>query len=433
MTPAPKRGEMIFKVWEQMRARADDFPRMITREEGKPIRDAAGEVKRSCNVLEFFAGEGRRMYGETVPSEIPNKFACTVRRPLGVVSVISPWNFPLAIPVWKIAPALVYGNTVVFKPATSTPWAAVELVQLFAQAGLPPGALNLVTGKGSAVGEELVTSSAVRAITFTGSTETGLRVYDLGSKHMKRVQCEMGGKNAVLVLEDADLNSAVEAIVQGAFGSTGQRCTATSRVIVEKGVKAELMSKLLERMKKLKVGNGLDPEVDVGPLASESQLKKVLDYIEVGKAEGARLVCGGGRPKGAEYEHGYYVEPTLFDEVRPEMRIAQEEIFGPVLPVIACSGFDDAVEKANEVRYGLSSSIYTKDMAKAFRFVERADVGVVHVNAPTLGGEAHLPFGGVKASGAGGREQGKEAINFFTEPVTVYMDYSGATRQVKFI
>ncbi len=433
MTPAPKRGDIIFKVWELLRARAEDFARSITREEGKPIRDASGEVKRSCNVLEFFSGEGRRIYGETVPSELPNKFACTIRRPLGVVSVISPWNFPLAIPVWKIAPALVYGNTVVFKPATSTPLTAVELVQLFAEAGLPPGVLNMVTGKGSALGDELVTNSAVKAVTFTGSTETGSRVYELGSKHQKRVQCEMGGKNAVLVFDDADLNSAVEGIVQGAFGSTGQRCTATSRLIVTKGVKDELLRRLLDRMKKLKVGNGLDSEVEVGPLSSESQMKKVLDYIEIGKAEGAKLVHGGGAPRGPQYEHGYYLEPTLFDEVKPEMRIAQEEIFGPVLPVITCTDFEDAVEKANRVRYGLSSSIYTSDVSKAFKFVERAEVGVVHVNAPTLGGEAHLPFGGVKGSGAGGREQGREAINFFTEPVTIYIDYSGALRQVKFI
>jgi len=432
-TPGPKRGEILFRVWELLRARADDFARMITREEGKPIKDAAGEVKRSLNVLEFFAGEGRRMHGETLPSEIPNKFACTLRKPIGVVAVISPWNFPLAIPVWKIAPAIVYGNTVVFKPATTTPLTAVALTELFAAAGVPPGVLNMVTGKGSAIGDELVTSPPVRAITFTGSTETGTRVYELGSKHLKKVQCEMGGKNAVIVFEDADLDVAVEGIVQGAFGSTGQRCTATSRLIVTNGVKDELMGRLLERVKRLRVGNGMDPSVEVGPLSSDSQMKKVLDYIQVGKAEGARLVHGGSRPVGAEFEHGYYLEPAVFDEVRPEMRIAQEEIFGPVLPVITCSDFDDAVKKTNSVRYGLSSSVYTRDLSKAFKFIERAEVGVAHVNAPTLGGEAHLPFGGIKLSGAGGREQGTEAINFFTEPVTVYIDYSGSARQVKFI
>ncbi|MFQ5813077.1 MAG: aldehyde dehydrogenase family protein [Anaerolineae bacterium] len=432
-TPAPQRAEVLFHAWSILRERGEQIARILTTEEGKALPDALGEVKRALNIIEYAAGEGRRLFGYTSPSEIPGTVAYTTRKPLGAVAIITPWNFPLAIPAWKIAPALICGNTLVFKPASSTPMTAIELAKLFADAGLPPGVLNLVTGLGRSVGDTLVRHPLVRGVSFTGSTETGTHIYTEGAKSLKKVQCEMGGKNAVILLDDADLGPAVEGIVNGAFGSTGQRCTATSRVVVEEASHDRFLEALIQRTKGLKIGNGLEPGIDVSPLASEAQFEKVLEYIGIGTEEGARLVYGGHALSGGIYDDGYYVEPTIFDDVKPDMRIAQEEIFGPVLSVFRARDVEEAIEIANSVRFGLSSSIYTRDVVKAFRYADQVETGIVHVNAPTLGGEVHLPFGGVKASGVGGREQGTAAFDFFTETVTVYIDYREEKAQAKFI
>ena len=433
-TPAPQRAAILFKALQLMEERGDELARSITIEEGKPIGDAMGEVKRSMNITEYAAGEGRRMFGNTTPSELPNTVAYTSRRPLGVVGIITPWNFPLAIPAWKIAPALICGNTLVFKPASATPMTAVALTKIFQDAGLPPGVLNLVTGPGGSVGNTIVDHPDVNGVSFTGSTEIGTALYTRATQTLKKVQAEMGGKNAVIVLEDADMDSALGGIVQGAFGSTGQRCTATSRVVVQESVYDAFMTELIERTSKLTVGDGIDPEMDIAPLSSQSQFNTVMEYIGIGAEEGATIAYGGNPRTEGDLHEGYYVEPTIFTDVDTNMRIAQEEIFGPVLTVFKASDLEEAVSITNNVKFGLSSSIYTMDIPQAFRYIDTVETGIVHVNSPTLGGEVHLPFGGMKESGVGTREQGTEAINFFTEPVTVYIDYSPAARaQAKFI
>ena len=428
-TPAPGRASVLFRALEIMGRRADEIARTITTEEGKPIGDANGEVKRAMNIIEYAAGEGRRMFGYTTPSELPNTVAYTIKRPLGVVGVITPWNFPIAIPAWKIAPALICGNALVFKPASSTPLSAVMLVEVFEEAGLPPGVLNLVTGPGAQVGNALVENTGVNGISFTGSTEIGTELYAKSAQRLKKVQAEMGGKNAVILLADADMDKALGGIVQGAFGSTGQRCTATSRVIVEEGVYDQFMEGLIDRTSKLKIGDGIDPAMDVAPLSSQSQYDKVLEYIGVGTEEGAHLAYGGHGLTEGEYSEGFYVEPTVFTDVSPDMRIAREEIFGPVLTVFKARNLEEAIQISNSVEFGLSSSVYTKDLTRAFEYINTVETGMVHVNAPTLGGEVHLPFGGLKASGVGQREQGTEAFDFFTETITVYIDHAQAPRQ----
>ena len=428
-TPAPARAGVLFRALEIMGRRADEIARAITIEEGKPIGDAQGEVKRAMNIIEYSAGEGRRMFGYTTPSELPNTVAYTIKRPLGVVGVITPWNFPIAIPAWKIAPALICGNALVFKPASSTPLSAVKLVEVFEEAGLPAGILNLVTGPGARVGNALVEHPDVKGISFTGSTEIGTELYGNGARFLKKVQAEMGGKNAVILLADADMDKALGGIVQGAFGSTGQRCTATSRVIVEEPVYDEFMEGLLDRLGRLKIGDGIDPTVDVSPLSSQNQYDKVLEYIGVGTEEGAHLAYGGRGLAGGDYDQGYYVEPTVFTGVSTDMRIAKEEIFGPVLTVFKAQDLEEAIQISNSVEFGLSSSVYTKDLTRAFEYINTVETGMVHVNAPTLGGEVHLPFGGLKSSGVGQREQGTEAFDFFTETITVYIDHAQAPRQ----
>ncbi len=432
-TPAPQRASILYRALEIMRDRQEDIARTITLEEGKPLADAQGEVKRAMNITEYAAGEGRRLFGYTTPSELPDTVAYTTRRPMGVVGIITPWNFPIAIPAWKIAPALICGNTLVFKPASTTPLSAVKLVQVFEEAGLPPGVLNLVTGPGAVVGNTLVSHPAVKGISFTGSTEIGSGIYTEGARGLKKVQCEMGGKNAVIVLADADMDKTMGGIIQGAFGSTGQRCTATSRVIVEEAIYEPFMKELMDRAGKLVVGDGMDLSVDVSPLSSQYQLDKVREYIGVGAEEGARLALGGRSLSGPAYDDGYYIEPTIFTDVEPSMRIAQEEIFGPVLTVFKAKDLDEAIDLANNVQFGLSSSIYTKDLTRAFQYVDQVEAGMVHINAPTLGGEVHLPFGGVKASGVGAREQGTEAVNFFSEVITVYVDYAASRDRPRFI
>ena len=430
-TPAPLRGKLVQRVVQLMEERKEELAQALTREEGKTIRDARGEIQRSINIMDFIGSEGRRMGGYTAPSELPDNFAYTIRHPLGVVALITPWNFPAAIPCWKIAPALVAGNTVVFKPATLTPETATKVIEVFEEAGLPPGVLNMVIGSGSTVGEELVSNSHVKAISFTGSNEIGVRVYEQGALHAARVQCEMGGKNPVVILEDADLSLAMTGTVDGAFGSTGQRCTATSRVVVQERVADQFVELLLNRLERYKIGIGLDEEVDMGPSVEKKQMEKVLEYIDIGKEEGAHLLWGGFRMTDGDLAKGYFVAPTVFDRVRPESRIAQEEIFGPVLSIIRVNTFEEAMAVANSVQYGLTSSIYSNDFAKIFRFIEEIETGITHVNSPTLGGEAQLPFGGTKATGIGPREQGRDAIDFYSEVKTVYIDYTGKRREGK--
>jgi aldehyde dehydrogenase (NAD+) len=373
------------------------------------------------------AGESRRIAGEVLPSELPKNFAYSLKQPLGVVAAITPWNFPVSIPAWKIAPALVAGNTVVLKPAELTPMTAATVIKIFEQAGAPPGVLNMVLGSGEEVGAELVNHPDVRAVSFTGSTEVGSGIYACGAKQMKKCQCEMGGKNPLVILADADLPLAMEATLFGAFASTGQRCTATSRVVIEEKVADEFVRLLVERAKKFKVGNGLEPGVDMGPAVDEAQLAQDVRYIELGKTS-AQLVLGGERFTGPGY-NGYFVAPTIFDHVAADSALAQDEIFGPVLSIIRVCDFDEALAVANSVRYGLSSSIYTNDAAKIFEFIDKIETGITHVNSPTVGGEAHLPFGGMKATGVGLREMGRVAIDFFTELKAVYVDYTGRKRE----
>jgi aldehyde dehydrogenase (NAD+) len=428
-TPAPVRGKILFRAMDLMKARLDDLASTLTREEGKTIADSRGEVQRAINILEFTAGEGRRLGGATIPSELPNNFIYTLRQPIGVVALITPWNFPVAIPVWKIAPALVAGNTVVFKPAELTPLCAVRIAEIFQEAGLPSGVLNVVLGSGNVVGEELVNHPDVRAISFTGSNAVGFNIYEKGSRRGIRVQCEMGGKNPVVILDDADLILATEGVVQGGFGSTGQRCTASSRVVVQEKIADKFLEMLTARMGRIRVGDGLDPQTNMGPLVDETQLQTVMRYFEIGESEGAKLISGGKRLTSSQYEHGYFIEPTLFDHVAPKMRIAQEEIFGPVVSMIRAKTFEECVELANSVEFGLSASLYSSDINRCLKFVELAEVGKVHINSPTIGGEAQAPFGGTKATGIGPREMGTEVFEFYTETKTVYMDFTGSKRE----
>jgi aldehyde dehydrogenase (NAD+) len=423
-TPGPVRGKILFKAARIMEARAEELAATLTREEGKVIKEARGEVTRAINITEFTAGEGRRLRGSTIPSEMRGNMIFTVRAPIGVVGLITPWNFPVAIPIWKMAPALLAGNTVIIKPASLTPYCTYKLVQIFEEAGIPPGVLNLVMGSGSVIGDEITKNQAVHAISFTGSNAVGCALYEEASRHGKRVQCEMGGKNPLIVLKDADLDLALEGAIAGGFGSTGQRCTASSRVIVEEAVADKFISMMLERMGRYKVGDGADPTVEMGPQVDEGQMKTVLDYIAIGTSEGARLLKGGKRLEGGAYTNGYFVEPTLFDNVKPNMRIMQEEIFGPVVGVIRVKDFEEAMTIANGVKFGLSASLYSRNLHYIMRFTEEIETGKVHVNMPPVGGEAQAPFGGVKATAIGPREQGVEAFDFYTEIKVVHIDFS---------
>jgi aldehyde dehydrogenase (NAD+) len=428
--PAPKRGEIVERAADLLRAEQDDVARLLTREEGKTFGDAKGEVYRAYNVLNFVAGQSRRMGGLTIPSELPKNFAYTVRQPLGVVALITPWNFPICIPAWKIAPALVAGNTVVFKPSSTTPLTAARLVDIFERAGLPAGVMNLLVGSSGDVGDVLMRDQRIRGISFTGSSDNGTQIYTGCANRGIKAQCEMGGKNPVIVLGDADLELAADGIVAGAFGSTGQRCTATSRAILEDAIADDLVGRMRDRVSKWNVGNGLDPDVQMGPVVSAQQLKTVEEYIEIGKREGAKIVVGGGKPPGVP--RGFFVEPTILDHVRPEHRIAREEIFGPVLSVIRARNYEEAIGFANMSEYGLTSSIYTNDARYIFDFCERIETGMVHVNSPTVGGEAQIPFGGMKSSGVGEREQGPSALDFYSDVKVIYVDYTGAARTSKF-
>ncbi|MDQ2745862.1 MAG: aldehyde dehydrogenase family protein [Acidobacteriota bacterium] len=428
-TPAPTRGKIVAKFARLLEDNKEELAQILTREEGKTLAESRGELLRSINVAEFCAGESRRLNGETIQSELSANFAYTIKEPHGVVALVTPWNFPVAIPVWKIAPALVAGNTVVFKPAEATPETAVRICELFEEAGLPKGVLNLVLGAGEEVGDEIANHPAVKAISFTGSTATGIKLYEQAARRGAKVQCEMGGKNPVVVMDDCDLDLAVESTVNGAFGSTGQRCTATSRAVVIDKIADEFVRKVVEKARAMRIGDGANSNTEMGPCVDEKQFKTVLKYIDIGREDGAEMLCGGKRADGENLENGYFIEPTVFDKVTPDMRIAQEEIFGPVLSVLRVKDFDEAMTVANDSQYGLTSSIFTGDPNLIFRFVREIETGMTHINSPTTGGEAHIPFGGVKMTGIGAREQGSTSLDFYTELKVVYVDYTGRRRE----
>src|SRR5207253_6989841 len=424
LVPAPRRAEIIFLAAEMLDERKEEYARDMTREMGKVLKETRGDVQEAVDTAYYMAGEGRRMFGPTTPSELPNKFAMAVRTPVGVCGMITPWNFPMAIPSWKLLPALVCGNTCVIKPAQDTPLSTFNLVRTLIDAGVPKGVVNIVSGFGAEAGAPMLEHPEVRAISFTGSSAVGRTIGTTAAKSFKHCSLELGGKNPMIVLDDANLDLAVEGALWGAFGTTGQRCTATSRIIVQKGVYDEFVERLVDRAKTLKIGNGLDESIDMGPAINESQLTTDLKYVGIGKDEGAKLLCGGNRLDSGHYQHGWFMQPTVFGDVDRKMRIAQEEIFGPVVSVIPCEGFEDAVQIANNIEYGLSSAIYTRDVNKAFAAMRDLYAGITYINAPTIGAEVHLPFGGVKATGNGHREGGIGAIDFYTEWKSVYVDYS---------
>jgi len=422
--PAPLRGEFLYKAAEIMESRLQKLSEEMTREEGKTLPEAKGEVKRAINIMRYFGGEGPRQFSYQIPSERENVSCYTLRKPLGVVALITPWNFPSAIPAWKMAPALVAGNTVVIKPASLAPLSAYRIVEALHEAGIPAGVLNYVTGSGGSVGNALVEHPAVRAVSFTGSCGVGNDLYEKVTKRRIRVQLEMGGKNPTIVLKDADLDYAAGVLVNGAFFSTGQKCTACSRAIIEKPIYEALVEKLVARTIKLKIGNGLEPGIEIGPAVDAAQLETDLKYIGIAKQEGAQLLCGGNRLTGGAYDSGYFVEPTLFAGVTADMRIAQEEVFGPVLALMVASDFEDAMRLANGVRFGLSASIVSRDLTRVHQFINRIEAGLITVNLPTAGVEYQLPFGGTKESSFGMREQGPAALDFYTETRTVYLKYT---------
>jgi acyl-CoA reductase-like NAD-dependent aldehyde dehydrogenase len=421
-TPAPERGEYLARAAALLRERADDIGRDFTREEGKTLREARGETLRAAQIFEFFAGEGRRLGGRTFPADGRDTFLYTLREPLGVVALVTPWNFPVAIPAWKLAPALIAGNTVILKPATNTPLTAVHLFECLADAGLPAGVANLVYGPGAELGDVFCECEDVRAISFTGSSEVGKALAAKAHRRLVKVQLELGGKNPLILAGDGDVERAVGFAANGAFGSTGQKCTATSRAIIPRGRVGEFVAKVAAAAGKIVVGDGLRDDVDMGPLVDAASLERVLGYIEVGKNEGATLACGGRRLDYGDLQHGFFVEPAVFVGVKPEMTIWREEIFGPVLAVIAYDDFDEGIALANDTAYGLSATLVTNDLARAMRYVDRIEAGVVHVNSPTVGASCHVPFGGYKESSSGSREQGREALEFFTQLKTVYLD-----------
>jgi aldehyde dehydrogenase (NAD+) len=431
LVPAPKRAELLFRAAQLIAERKEALARDMTREMGKVLDETRGDVQEAIDMTFFMAGEGRRQYGHTVPAEMRDKFAMSVRQPMGVAAIITPWNFPMAIPSWKIIPALVCGNTVVFKPATLTPLSALNFVKILEEAGIPRGVVNLVTGGGGNVGNAMLVSDTIRIVSFTGSTEVGRTVSEAAAPSFKKVHLEMGGKNVVMVMDDANLELAVEGCLWGGFGTTGQRCTAASRVVVHEKVYDAFLEQFVSRARALRVGDGLDPMTQVGPSVSQGQLDTVMKYVEIGKDEGARLMCGGRRPSGSVYTKGYFFEPTIFADVSPSMRIAQEEIFGPVVSVIPCRSFDEAVAIGNGVQYGLSASIYTQDVNRAFAAMRDMYTGIFYINAPTIGAEVHLPFGGTKATGNGHREAGTAALDVFSEWKSVYVDFSGRLQRAQ--
>ena len=424
LVPAPKRAEILYRAAEMLVHRKEEFSKDMTREMGKVLAETRGDVQEAIDMTYYMAGEGRRLFGQTTPSELPNKFAMSVRQSIGACGLITPWNFPMAIPSWKMTPALVAGNTVVLKPAEDTPLSSYNLVQVLAEAGIPRGVVNLVSGDGPGAGAPLSTHKQVPVMSFTGSSAVGRLIAQACAPDFKHCSLEMGGKNIIVVMDDANLDLAIDGAVWGGFGTTGQRCTAASRVAVHKSVYSQFISRFVERVKKLKVGDGLDPSVEMGPCINEQQLKTVMSYVEIGKNEGAKLLTGGNRLDSGAHAKGWFHSATVFGDCSPKMRIAQEEIFGPVVSVIPIDSFEQGIEVANNVPYGLSASIYTRNVNQAFAAMRDLYTGIVYVNAPTIGAETHMPFGGTKQTGNGHREAAVAAIDFFTEWKTLYIDYS---------
>ncbi|GIO24918.1 aldehyde dehydrogenase family protein [Oceanobacillus sp. J11TS1] len=431
LVPAPGRAEILYKVGAIMKERKERLSQLLTLENGKVIEEARGEVQEGIDMAFYMAGEGRRLFGQTTPTELKDKFAMSQRCPVGIVGIITPWNFPIAIATWKSFPAIVAGNAVIWKPSSETPIMAYELAKIFEEAGLPKGVINIVYGSGTTIGQAMIEHEDIRVISFTGSNETGRKVATECGRQLKKVSLEMGGKNAVIVMEDADIDLAVEGILWSAFGTSGQRCTACSRVIVHKDVRKTLEERLLSAMENLTIGDGLDPKSKVGPIINQAGLDKILKYIEIGKEEGANLAAGGKQLTVENYENGFYFAPTLFTDVTIDMRIAQEEIFGPVVSLIEVNDLEEAIAANNKVKYGLSSSIYTQDVNRVFKAQRDLDTGIVYVNAGTTGAEIHLPFGGTKGTGNGHRDSGVQALDVFTEWKAVYVDYSGKLQRAQ--
>jgi acyl-CoA reductase-like NAD-dependent aldehyde dehydrogenase len=431
LVPAPERGSILYRFANLLAEQKGELTDLMTREMGKVKAEAGGDVQEAIDMSLYMAGEGRRLFGQTTPSELRDKFNMSVRMPIGVVGAITPWNFPIAIPSWKIAPALVCGNTVVFKPATDTPLLGERFVELFVEAGLPPGVLNIVHGGGGAVGDRLVKHPDVRVITLTGSRETGVEVMRNAAEGLKHVHLELGGKNAIIVLDDADLDLAVEGIVWSAFGTSGQRCTAASRVIVQSGVYEQVQSRIVAAAEAMRLGPGWEDDTDVGPVINRAAIEKIHDYTGIGKDEGAKLLTGGEVASGNGLDKGFFYRPTVFGDVDPQMRIAQEEIFGPTTALIRVDDFEEAIRVSNGIKYGLSSSIFTRDVNKAFRAMRDLAAGITYINAGTIGAEVHLPFGGTKDTGNGHREAGQAALDVFTEWKSIYVDYSGRLQRAQ--
>ncbi|SFE29273.1 aldehyde dehydrogenase (NAD+) [Lentibacillus persicus] len=431
LVPAPQRAEVLFTAGQMMKERKEHLSKLLTMENGKVLEEARGEVQEGIDMAFYMAGEGRRLFGHTTPAELPNKFSMSQRAPVGVVGIITPWNFPIAIATWKSFPAIVAGNAVIWKPATETPIMAFELAKILEEAGLPKGVLNVVYGKGSEVGDAMVHHDDIRVISFTGSNETGRHIASECGKQLKKVSLEMGGKNAITVMDDADLDLAVEGIIWSAYGTSGQRCTAASRVIVHENVKEKVEERLLAQIEKLTIGDGLDESNKVGPIINKAGLEKIEKYIQIGKEEGAKLMAGGYVLDNDNYAAGHYFAPTLFTDCTADMRISQEEIFGPVISLIPVKSFEEAIEVNNGVKYGLSSSIFTTDANRVFQAQRDLDTGIVYVNAGTTGAEIHLPFGGTKGTGNGHRDSGVQALDVFTEWKAVYIDYSGKLQRAQ--
>ncbi|HEY7113699.1 MAG TPA: aldehyde dehydrogenase family protein [Thermoanaerobaculia bacterium] len=430
-TPAPRRAEVLYAAGRILERDKEKLAHLMTREMGKVLAETRGDVQEAIDMAYLAAGEGRRLFGYTTPSELPNKFAMCVRQPIGVCAFVTPWNFPMAIPAWKSMAALIAGNTIVIKPATDTPASVVALARVFEEAGLPAGVFNVVMGSGGAVGDPLVSHPDVKVVSFTGSTEVGRRISVACAPTFKRVHLEMGGKNAILVMEDADVDLAVDGAIWGAFGTTGQRCTASSRLLVHKKVYDDFVGKLSARAKTLKVGNGLDAGVEMGPCVSEKQRENVARYVEIGQTEGAKLVTGGHKLSDGKLARGWFFEPTIFADADARMRVACEEIFGPVTTVVPISSLEEGIRIANSVAYGLSGSIYTRDVNKAFTAMREFETGIFYVNSSTIGAEVHLPFGGIKDTGNGHREAGIAGIEVFTEWKSIYVDFSGRLQKAQ--
>jgi aldehyde dehydrogenase (NAD+) len=428
LVPAPMRAEVLYEVGRIMKEKKEHLSKLLTLENGKILEEARGEVQEGIDMAFYMAGEGRRLFGQTTNAELKDKFAMSVRAPIGVVGLITPWNFPIAIATWKSFPAIVAGNAVVWKPATETPIMAHELMKIFMEAGLPKGVVNVVFGKGGTVGDAMVNHSDIRVISFTGSNATGSHIAAECGRQLKKVSLEMGGKNAVIVMDDADLDLAAEGIIWSAFGTSGQRCTACSRVIVHEAVKEALEARILKQMRGLKIGDGLDESVKIGPIINQAGMDKIKKYIQIGQDEGAKIIAGG---KELTDSDGLFFEPTVFTDASIDMRIAQEEIFGPVVSLIPVASFEEAIEVNNSVTYGLSSSIFTRDVNQVFRAQRDLDTGIVYVNAGTTGAEIHLPFGGTKGTGNGHRDSGVQALDVYTEWKAVYVDYSGKLQRAQ--